>query len=238
MVGLVARRRFLQLGAAGLALTLPGVERRSSFANGEKVDLALVLAVDCSYSVDEQEFRQQMVGLGKAFQRVEVLHAIKAGDIGKVAVCVFEWSNSTNRVVVLPWTVISGGPETITLGKTITQIARVLAQGGTSISNAMLFGEALLTQAPPAERRVIDISSDGRNNTGVSVRQVRSRLVEQGIVINGLVIRNEFPTLDIYFEEEVVGGEGHFVIVTESYDDYAEAIYKKLLREITGPGVT
>ena len=67
---------------------------------------------------------------------------------------------------------------------------------------------------------------------------MRDELVSQGVIINGLVIRNEWPTLDKYFEQEVVGGEGHFVVITESYDDYASAIYRKLLREITGPGVT
>lgn len=234
----LARRRFLQLAGGAAAISFPLLQLRSSQAADADVDVALVLAIDCSYSVDAQEFRQQMVGLGKAFQRVEVLHAIKAGPIGKVAVTVFEWSNAFNREVVVPWTVLDGGEETLNFGAGVEQVERVVDLGGTSISNAMLFADALFSTAPSATRRVVDVSSDGRNNTGISVKQVRDEMVAQGIIINGLVIRNEWPTLDKYFEQEVVGGEGHFVVVAESYDDYADAIYRKLLREITGPGVT
>jgi hypothetical protein len=35
-----------------------------------------------------------------------------------------------------------------------------------------------------------------------------------------------------------VGGQAHFVIPANDYDAYAEAIYRKLLREITGPGIS
>jgi hypothetical protein len=85
---------------------------------------------------------------------------------------------------------------------------------------------------------VIDVSSDGRNNIGVPVRGVRDRLVAQGITINALTILNEWPTLNIYFQNQVAGGEGHFVIPADDYAAYAEAIYRKLLREITGPGIS
>lgn len=179
-----------------------------------------------------------MEGLGQAFLRPEVLHAIKAGPLGRIAVTVFQWSNASNRQVVVPWTVLSGGEETLALGRSMGGLPRALAQGGTSISSALVFAQALLMKGPSAERRVIDVSSDGRNNTGFSVTQARDEIVKQGIIINGLVILNEWPTLDKYFEAEVVGGEGHFVVAVDNYDNYADAIYRKLLREITGPGVT
>jgi hypothetical protein len=70
------------------------------------------------------------------------------------------------------------------------------------------------------------------------VNAVRDRLVAQGITINALTILNEWPTLDIYFQNQVVGGEGHFVIPANDYSAYADAIYRKLLREITGPGIS
>jgi hypothetical protein len=115
---------------------------------------------------------------------------------------------------------------------------RRLAEGGTSISTALQFSAALFQTAPSAERRVIDMSSDGRNNVGIAVPLVRDRLVAQGITINALTILNEWPTLDKYFENNVVGGQAHFVIPANDYEAYAEAIYRKLLREITGPGIS
>ena len=238
MAPALARRRFLQALGGLIPLGIASGSAKRSLADGEEVDVALTLAIDCSYSVDEREFRLQMDGIGLALQRVDVRHAIKAGDIGRIALSAYEWSSATNRQVVVPWTILSGGQETIELGETIRRVPRVLAQGGTSISNALLFGQALFSQAPPATRRVIDVSSDGRNNTGISVRQVRDEVVAAGITINGLVIRNEWPTLDVYFREEVVGGPGHFVMPAETYDEYAEAIARKMLREITGPGMT
>jgi hypothetical protein len=100
----------------------------------------------------------------------------------------------------------------------------------------MRYGGALLRAAPViAERLVIDISSDGRNNVGGNPRPVRDELAERGITINGLTILNEVPTLDRYFEDYIVGGPAHFVVVANDYDAYAQAIYRKLLREITGP---
>ena len=77
-----------------------------------------------------------------------------------------------------------------------------------------------------------DVSGDGRNNNGVKLRPVRDRIVADGITINGLVILNEDPTLDRYFESDVVGGVGSFVVRAEDYDDYVEAMRRKLLREI------
>ncbi|MEQ1524427.1 MAG: DUF1194 domain-containing protein, partial [Aestuariivirga sp.] len=100
-------------------------------------------------------------------------------------------------------------------------------EGGTSISSALLYSAALLSRAPRAQRLVIDVSSDGRNNVGVPVNAVRDRLVAQGITINALTILNEWPTLDVYFQNQVVGGEGHFVIPANDYAAYADAISRK-----------
>jgi Protein of unknown function (DUF1194) len=102
----------------------------------------------------------------------------------------------------------------------------------------LLYSASLFATAPRATRRVIDVSSDGRNNSGIPVAGVREKLVANGITINALTILNEWPTLNVYFQNQVVGGEAHFVIPANDYSAYAEAIYRKLLREITGPGVS
>ena len=202
------------------------------------VDLALVLAIDCSFSVDSREFRLQMEGLGRAFQRPEIKKAILQGTRQRIAVAAIQWSDDNNQTVVVPWTVIAGDADAEELGQTLAVLPRKLAQGGTSISAALLYAAALLDAAPAAERRVVDVSSDGRNNSGASVQPVRDRVVGQGITINGLTIINEWPTLQTYFENNVVGGPSHFVIPANDYQDYGDAIYMKLLREITGPGIS
>lgn len=207
-------------------------------AQTEEVDLALVLAIDCSFSVDSREFAVQMEGLGRAFMTDAVKQAIAQGVRQRIAVTAVQWSDDRNQMVVLPWTIVSGGADADRLGRVLMAIPRGLTEGGTSISTALTFSAALFTTAPAAERRVIDVSTDGRNNSGPPVPPVRDRVVAQGITINGLTILNEWPTLDTYFEGNVAGGPGHFVIPASDYDAYGEAILRKLLREITGPGIT
>ncbi len=230
----IVARWLAGLTLAGV-LCLPLPHPRAQTA---QVDLALVLAVDCSFSVDSREFRLQMEGLGRALQREEVKQAIAHGPHQKIAITLVQWSDERNQRAVIPWTVISSPAEADAAGLLIAGLGRRLAEGGTSISMALTYSAALFAAGPSAERRVIDVSSDGRNNSGPPVRPVRDRVVAEGITINGITILNEWPTLDTYFEHNVVGGPGNFVIVSDDYEDYSEAIYRKLLREITGPGIS
>ena len=235
-------RRLVAALSVLLLLALPALYLRYDVgvrAQATDVDLALVLAIDCSFSVDTTEFRLQMQGLGQAFRRAEIHQAIAQGKTGRIAISVFQWSDDRSQLIVVPWTVISGSDSAIALADQLENMPRKLAEGGTSISSSMRFGAAMLEATPMrAERRVIDISSDGRNNIGISPDRVRNQIIRRGITINGLVIINEWPTLDTYFEQQVVGGPAHFVIVANDYPAYAEAIYRKLLREITGPGIS
>ncbi len=218
-----------------LALTTPSPQIE---AQTYEVDLALVLAVDCSFSVDFREFALQMKGLGEAFRQPDVKRAITLGNAQRIAVSVVQWSDESNQVIAMPWTILASEEDADLFGETLAGMPRKLAEGGTSISSALLYSAALLSKAPSSPRHVIDVSSDGRNNVGVPVNAVRDRLVAQGITINALTILNEWPTLNIYFENQVVGGEGNFVIPANDYAAYSEAIFRKLLREITGPGIS
>lgn len=217
----------------GLLMPLP-----AGRAQVYDVDLALILAIDCSFSVDSHEFALQMEGIGQAFMREDVKTAIAQGQRQRIAVSVVQWSDDRNQIVTLPWTVVSGNAEAEELGRILMNMPRQLAEGGTSISAALRFSAPLFNAAPSAERRVIDVSTDGRNNSGPPVSPMRDRLVAAGITINGLTILNEWPTLDSYFENNVAGGVGYFVIPADDYEDYGEAMFRKLLREITGPGIT
>jgi hypothetical protein len=217
------------------ALILPVPAGR---AQDYDVDLALILAIDCSFSVDTREFALQVEGIGRAFMRDEVKKAIAQGQRQRIAVAVVQWSDERNQIVSLPWTLVAGDADADELGNLLITMPRQLTEGGTSISAALSFSAPLFAAAPSAERQVIDVSTDGRNNSGPPVAPMRDRLVAQGITINGLTILNEWPTLDTYFENNVAGGAGFFVIPANDYEDYGEAMYRKLLREITGPGIT
>ena len=55
-----------------------------------------------------------------------------------------------------------------------------------------------------------------------------------GIGINGLPILTVESDLDRYYCDNVIGGPGAFMIPAENYDNFADAILKKLITEIAG----
>lgn len=234
LAGLVA----LCLLIAGLIQFGPGASR-TSHAQSTEVDLVLMLAIDVSYSVDSREFALQMQGMAEAFRRPDVQRAIKSGQLGRIAIAVMQWADDENQLIGVPWTVIDSEASALKFADVLSREPRRVAEGGTSIGAALRYAGAAVLSAPyQTKRRVIDLSADGRNNRGVLPKFVRDELVAQGITINGLAILNEWPTLDKYFEREIVGGPFHFVMVANDYEAYGRAIYRKLLREIVGPGIS
>ena len=205
---------------------------QSAFA-ATQVDLALVLAIDCSYSVDPTEYQLQMRGTGQAFLDPQVLEAVTRGRRKKIAISAFLWSDEDVQYVIVPWRLFA----TVADGKEIAEVflrsPRDLYRGSTATGSALLFAQSLLESAPPSLRHVVDVSTDGYANTGDKVPKVRGQLIANAITINGLAIENEVRDLTAYLQTEVTGGDGHFVIKAENYEAYAGAIKMKLLKEIS-----
>jgi hypothetical protein len=197
------------------------------------VDVALVLAVDASRSVDAEEFDLQRLGYANAFRDPRVLDAIRGGSIGSIAVAYFQWSGPRVQYLSVAWTVLRERADVAAFADAIEGSERVVFGGGTSVSGAIDFGVSLLA-AIPAEpaRRVIDVSGDGSNNNGRLPIYARDEAVAAGITINGLTILNDEPLLDRYYFANVIGGPGSFVIATADYETFATAILSKLIREI------
>jgi hypothetical protein len=110
---------------------------------------------------------------------------------------------------------------------------------GTSISGALAFGAGLFEGTRfDAARSVIDISGDGPNNTGLPVATTRDAAVAKGIVINGLpILISPSPTfrhLDQYYDDCVTGGPGSFVLPIYAASEFATAIRRKLILEVSG----
>lgn len=214
-----------------LALDLIAIHREARAQM--PVDLALVLAVDSSASVDESEYAVQRGGLAMAFRDPEVIEAINSGPFKRIAVAVVEWAGHAEQAIDIPWTVVEGAQSALALADRIDAIERQILTGATSIAGALTFANTMLLTAPfEASRLVIDLSGDGRNNQGPPVEMIRRAVVGDGVTINGLAIVNEHPTLNYYFEDRVIGGTAAFVEVANDYGDYPRAIRRKLIREI------
>jgi hypothetical protein len=200
----------------------------------DAVDLALVLAIDSSSSVSADEFYLQTEGLAVAFADPEVQAAIGKGAHGAIAVAVMEWSDPGRQEVDVPWIVVT--PANVgALATRFGDLPRLVDGGGTALGAGIAAAAALFENAPPAARRVIDVSGDGRTSAGPVSAPARDAAVAQGIVVNGLAIINEEPDLVEFYRDNVIGGPGAFVIRAKDYEDFTEAVRAKLLREIEAP---
>ena len=198
-----------------------------------QVDLQLVLAVDASGSVDQERFDLQKRGYAAAFLSHEVLDAIRSGPSRAIAVTVVQWTGPALQVQVVPWTRVGDEESIAALADVIGAVPRRLFSGGTSISGAIDYAMTLWGQSPyVGARRVIDVSGDGANNRGRPAAEARDDAVRAGVAINGLPILALEPDLDRYYEDNVIGGPGAFVIAAKSYDNFADAVLKKLINEI------
>jgi hypothetical protein len=210
----------------------------------EQVDLLLVLASDVSRSVDHPKFLLQREGYAAAISDPQVMDAIKSGPHQRIAICFLEWSGFGAQKLVIDWTIIDGPGAARKFGDQLLESPRSFADR-TSISGGIEFATAQLARAPfEGARRTIDVSGDGTNNAGRDVKLARDETLEKGIVINGLVILSDRPVpwnaehtnppggLEKYYQDNVIGGPGAFVLVAENFQSFGRAIIKKLIAEI------
>jgi hypothetical protein len=197
------------------------------------VDLQLVLDVDASGSVNQTRFRLQQQGYAAAFRNPQVLKAIMSGAEQAIAVTMVQWTGPFMQVQVVPWTLIKDAASANAFADAIVGSRRELFGGGTSISGAIDHAMTLFPESPyKSQRRTIDVSGDGANNAGRSIIGARDDAVAAGVGINGLPIVSVEPDLDRYYFEYVIGGPGSFMIPASSYENFADAILKKLILEI------
>ncbi len=202
-------------------------------AAAEEVDLQLVLAVDVSSSINYDEFGLQIRGYSAAFRNPKVQGAIASGVHKKIAVAMTQWAGLEQQAIVLDWTVIGSEGQAEAFADNIDYLSRAFPYGGTAIAPALTHAFKLFQASPhSAPRRIIDISGDGKVSIGRDPKAVRDRIIAAGVVVNGLPILNETPDLDKYFRENLIGGIGSFSQVSQGFTDFADAITRKMVREI------
>ena len=168
-----------------------------------------------------------------------VLRAIADGPIGRVSITIVQWSSSESQLTVIPWTIVETPDDAARLAQAILATPRQTADGATSISAFLYHGLNLLATGPyRGLRSVIDVASDGTNNNGSDVDVARNTALAAGVTVNGLAIIHEVPWLKYYFSNHVTGGPGNFIILADSYESFADAMRRKLEREIRGLGIS
>lgn len=208
----------------------------------EPVDVELVLAVDVSLSMSPGELEIQRAGYAAALRDKAVIDAIRSGLHGRIAVTYFEWAGNTTQHLIVPWTLIQTAQDAEAVAEKLTSSPSNSARR-TSISAGLEFAEDLFAESGfQGVKRVVDVSGDGPNNQGAPVTEIRDRLVGQGVVINGLPLMTngglnsgyDVEDLDVYYQKCVIGGPGAFMIPVNEWEQFPEAIRRKLVLELAG----
>ncbi|MCK7611626.1 DUF1194 domain-containing protein [Roseibium sediminicola] len=197
--------------------------------------LSLVLAMDGSASVDAREHALQLNGLADALRDPDVVQAIEA--VGGIWVTSFEWSGRYQQLQQLGWRHLTDSASASEAAETLRRSPRGYTEFPTAIGYALGHAAVQLRKAPvPCARKVVDVAGDGINNDGFGPASAYKAFDFDGVTVNGLVISGpDDPPLH-YYRANVIRGPGAFVETARTYDDYAGAMKRKLLREIFGSG--
>jgi hypothetical protein len=226
------------------AIAAPAILRARRASAMEPVDVELVLAVDVSRSVDEQEQEMQFRGYANAFRDPRLAEAMMRGPLGSAAVTLFTWSDWNIQEHLVGWTRLDSPLACRRFAEALDAAPR-RTHLYTSISGAMDFAGRLFGQGFEGTRRVVDISGDGINNSGRELEAARRDVLAQGIILNGLAVLDRTPApaslgpsqpLDAYYRERVIGGPGAFLMVAEGFESFEHAVRRKVIREVAGLG--
>jgi hypothetical protein len=220
------------------ALAPPAVSQQLQIT----VDMELVLAVDTSESMDQNGLILQRLGYVEAFRAKEVARAISSGPEGRIAVTFMEWGGPNEQNQLVPWTIIDSEAAAHAFADRLEREG-VRGFTRTSISDALYMAAGLIDNNDIAShRKVIDVSGDGPNNSGLEVDIARDNVVARGFTINGLPImlpklkasNEDIDHLDRYYRQCVVGGQGPFIAPMFGWRQLAATVRKKLVMEIAG----
>ncbi|SLN50346.1 DUF1194 domain-containing protein [Ruegeria meonggei] len=193
-------------------------------------DLALALAVDVSGSVDSTEYRIQMDGLAAGLRDPIVSEALLRGEARLMLV---QWTGSSRQKITVPWTHIDSFETLDRFADQVARDPRVWRNFSTAIGEALEMTMSSFDSVKNCKRHLIDISGDGVSNEGVEPSELHATLRTKGVTVNAIAIEESEPDLTAYFFENVIVGEGAFVVSATGFADYPERIRKKLLREVT-----
>jgi Ca-activated chloride channel family protein len=193
-------------------------------------ELALILAVDVSGSVDQQEYRIQMDGLAAALRDGIVVDALIEQE---ARVSLIQWSGSRRQEQTVPWIAVKSAADVALLADAISSDERKWRNYSTAIGEALALSIKAFDEVEGCKRKIIDVSGDGMSNEGLPPEDMRNALRAGGITVNALAIEADDTDLTAYFYENLIEGDGAFVITAEGFEDYPEQIRRKLQRETT-----
>ena len=233
--------------------------------NVDVVDTALIVAVDVSQSVDEQRYRMQMEGIAQALEDPDVIATITNGLNGRILFSMIAWSDSAEQILPWR-TIASkeDALQTANIVRALPHVSgefTCLARMLRHVARRVIPDIPMR-----ALRTVLDVSGDGIENcsTKESVQEHRDEVLALPATINGLPIivegendvvgggayrapgyglrelsrqpDKETTTLDQWYKDYIIGGPASFLMVAKGYEDFARALRRKFIIEISSTG--
>lgn len=190
---------------------------------------ALILAMDVSQSVDPGEYRLQIDGLAAALRDPEIAEILVRDQ---VALSVIQWSGVDSQEVSLGWTQMLSPSHVQLFADAVQRLPRAFVMSNTAPAEALDHALKHFNSGPDCTRRVIDMSGDGTPNAGGEVGRLRRAAERAGVTVNGLAIEGLGRAITNFYQRNVITGDG-FVETARGHRDYARAIRRKILREIS-----
>ncbi len=205
--------------------------------------LALLLALDVSGSVDAREYALQTDGVAVALTDPDVQSLIFAMPDAPVALSIFEWSSASYQRVIQDWVLLETEADLRAVHDRLRGWPRSKAPEATGLGAALAYSVEHFTRAPACWDHTLDVSADGKNNDWPMPERLRESGRLGDMNVNVLVVAPDFlvvhdkervgiEEMAKYFRDRIIHGPGAFVEIALGYDDYEDAIRRKLIREL------
>lgn len=231
-----------------------------------QVDTALVVSVDVSNSVDENRYRLQMEGIAAALEDPGVIEAITNGPNGGILFSMVTWADRPEFALPWVKIASKEDAQTVAAkirklpqaGGEFTCMTRMMRSVNDKIVS-QIPGEATRVVLD------VSGDGPDNCNAEEPIQDVRDELVANGVTVNGLPINIGDPgepvgegayrapgssfdssqlkqsaegptTLEQWYRDNVMGGNGAFVLPANGYSDFGRAIRQKFVIEISGLG--
>lgn len=212
------------------------------YAQPAEVDVKIVIAVDASGSVDAREFRLQIEGISRAIRHPDVQFAARSGPVGQVLAAVLIWSDASHSKHSTKWHLLNSAQSFEAFASEIDKFKTVSAVGGggTNIGDALVYAISMIEQNQvKSGRDVVDVSGDGPETkpwagAAIALEDARKLARRRGITVNGLAIETDVDGLHLWYRQNLIVGANSFVEIAADFDDFKQAIVRKLLRELSG----
>lgn len=232
--------RLIAMTAIAVLTTLsqacPRALAETNLSGMDEVDTALIVSVDVSSSVDGKRYKLQMEGIAAALEDQNVMNSVLGGPHGSILFSMVTWAD--HQKLVVPWTVISSLEQAKSVANTVRTMPTQSGEFTCFARMLRYVADKVVARMPTkAAKIVVDVSGDGPDNcnSGDLMGAAKKDLVETPATINGLPILDgeDAATIADWYKDNVIGGNGAFLVPAKGYDDFARAFRQKFVVEVS-----